>query len=49
MTGPYEMERQAASAAQHIYDSPPATGAWTGGCHRLMEDACTAAGVQLGA
>jgi hypothetical protein len=49
MSGPYETERQAADAARHIYDSPPATGAWGAGNHRLLEDACTAAGVQLGA
>lgn len=47
--GPYETERQAAGAARHIYDSPPGTGAWGTGNHKLMEDACTAAGVQLGA
>jgi hypothetical protein len=49
MSGPYETERQAADATRHIYDSPPGTGAWGDGNHRLMEDACTAAGVQLGA
>jgi hypothetical protein len=49
MSGPYETGRQAADAARHIYDSPPGTGAWGDGNHRLMEDACTAAGVQLGA
>jgi hypothetical protein len=49
VTGPYETERQAAAAARHIYDSDPGTGAWGDGNHRLMEDACTAAGVQLGA
>ena len=49
MSGPYETERQAADAARHIYDSPPGTGAWGDGNHRLMEDACTAAGVRLGA
>ncbi len=49
MTGPYETERQAADAARHIYDSPPGTGAWGTGSHKLMEDACTAARVKLGA
>ena len=49
MTGPYETERRAADAARHIYDSPPGTGAWGDGNHRLLEDACGAAGVQLGA
>jgi hypothetical protein len=47
--GPYETEREAAGAARHIYDSPPGTGAWGDGNHRLIEDACTAAGIQLGA
>jgi hypothetical protein len=49
VSGPYETERQAADAARHIYDSPPGTGAWGTGSHRLLEDACTAAGVRLGA
>jgi hypothetical protein len=47
--GPYETERQAAASVRHIYDSPPGTGAWGDGCHRLLEGACAAAGVQLGA
>lgn len=47
MSGPYESQRQAADAARHITDSPP--GSWTDGSHRLLEDACRAAGVQLGA
>jgi hypothetical protein len=47
--GPYETERQAANAARHIYDSDPGTGAWGTGNHKLLEDACTAAGVHLGA
>jgi hypothetical protein len=49
MSGPYETERQAADAARHIYDSPPGTGAWGDGNRRLPEEACIAAGVQLGA
>jgi len=49
MSEPYETERQAADAAQHIYDSPPGTGAWGDGNLRLLEGACRAAGVQLGA
>jgi hypothetical protein len=48
-SGPYETERQAAAAVRHIYDSPPGTGAWGDGCHRLLEGACAAAGVQLSA
>jgi hypothetical protein len=49
VSGPYDSERQAAADASHIYASPPGTGAWGDGNHRLIEDACTAAGVQLGA
>jgi hypothetical protein len=49
VSGPYETERQAADAARHIYDSPPGTGAWGAGNHKLIEDACIAVGVQLGA
>ncbi len=44
--GPFETERQAADAARHIYDSPHP--AWRDGSHRLLEDACAAAGVALG-
>jgi hypothetical protein len=49
MTEPCETERQAADAARHIYDSPPGTGVWGDGNCRLLEDACRAAGAQLGA
>jgi hypothetical protein len=49
MAEPYETERQAADAARHIYNSPPGTGAWGAGNLQLLEDACRAAGVQLGA
>jgi hypothetical protein len=49
VSGPYETERQAAAAARHIYDSPPGTGAWAAGNHRLLLDACASAGVYLGA
>lgn len=49
MTGPFETELEARSAVQHILASPPGKGAWTGGNHRLLEDACRTAGVQLGA
>jgi hypothetical protein len=49
MSGPYETESQADAAVQHIYDSPPGTGAWGTGNHKLLEDACGAAGVTLGA
>ena len=46
---PSETERQAADSVRHITASPPGAGAWTDGCHRLLEDTCRAAGVQLGA
>jgi hypothetical protein len=49
VSGPYETERQAGDAARHIYDSPPGTGAWAAGNHRLLLDACASAGVYLGA
>ena len=48
MTEPCEREHQAADAARHIYASP-GTGAWGDGNCRLLEDACRAAGAQLGA
>jgi hypothetical protein len=47
MTEPYETERQAREAARHITDS--SLESWQDGLQRLLEDACTAAGVQLGA
>ena len=46
---PLETEREARTSVQHILDSPSGTGAWTDGNHRLLEDACLAAGVKLGA
>jgi len=46
---PIETERQAADAVRHITASTAGTGVWTDGCHRLLEDTCRAAGVQLGA
>jgi hypothetical protein len=49
VSGPYETEREAAGAARHIYSSDPGTGAWGDGNHRLLEEACIAVGVQLGA
>ena len=48
-SGPYETEREAATAARRIYDLEPGTCAWAAASHRLLEDACTAAGVELGA
>lgn len=47
--GPYETEREAVASVRHIHDSPPGTGAWTAGSHRLLCEALTAAGVELGA
>jgi len=56
MSGPFETERQARElpAVQAVYDAmraqPPSTrGAMARGGHQLLEDACTAAGVDLGA
>jgi hypothetical protein len=49
MTGPYETPREAMAAVQHITSSPPGSGAWRDGSLRLLEDACRAAGVRLGA
>lgn len=49
MSGPYETERQAANTVRHILDSLPGMGAWADGNRRLLEGACRAAGVQLGA
>jgi hypothetical protein len=45
---PFRTEREAAATVQHITDSPAGCGAWRDGCHRLLEDACRAAGVDLG-
>jgi hypothetical protein len=49
MNGPYETEREAAAAARHINDLDAGTGAWRDGSLRMLEAACRAAGVQLGA
>jgi hypothetical protein len=45
--GPYATERQAAAAVRHITGSPGE--AWGPGLHKHLEDACSAAGVELGA
>ena len=45
---PFRTEREAAATVQHITDSPAGCGAWRDGCHRLLEDTCRAAGVDLG-
>jgi hypothetical protein len=45
--GPFETEYEARASVQHITGSTP--GSWTDGNHRLLEDACRAAGVGLGA
>ena len=42
---PYGTERQAAAAVCHVIASP--AEAWGLGLHKLLEDACTAAGVSL--
>ena len=49
MSGPYETGRQAMAAVQHIIDGPAGAGVWQDGSLRLLEGACRAAGVQLGA
>jgi hypothetical protein len=48
-TGPFETEAQARGAARHITTVPPGTGAWQAGSHRLLCEALSAAGVDLGA
>jgi hypothetical protein len=45
--GPFDTEREAAAAVQHITSNP--TEAWRDGMHRHLEQACAAAGVELGA
>jgi hypothetical protein len=45
--GPFGTEREAAAAVQHITGSQ--AGTWRDGCLALLEDACRAAGVELGA
>lgn len=47
--GPYEAERDAIAAVRHILDSEPGTGAWQKGSLALLMDACTDAGVAVGA
>jgi hypothetical protein len=47
VSGPFETQRQAVGSARHITGSPP--GAWKDGNLRLLEEACRAARVQLGA
>jgi hypothetical protein len=49
VSGPFQTEREARGSVQHILASPPGTGVWGAGNLRLLEDACRAAGVQLGA
>jgi hypothetical protein len=44
----FQTEREAAATVQHITDSPAGCGAWRDGCHRLLENTCRAAGVDLG-
>jgi hypothetical protein len=47
VTAPYETQREASNAVRHIIDSP--ADSWRDGTHRLLEDACRSAGIQLGA
>jgi len=46
-SGPYQTEREAAAAVRHITSSPAES--WQDGMHKLLEDTCRAAGVELGA
>jgi hypothetical protein len=48
MTGPFNTEAEARAAVAAILASPPGTGAWGDACRALLEDACRAAGVELG-
>lgn len=43
-SGPFETEAQARAAAQHITATPPCTGVWQSGSHRLLCEALTATG-----
>lgn len=45
--GPFETRSQATGAVRHVIDSTP--GSWADGTYRLLEGACQAAGVKLGA
>ena len=47
--GPFESEREAAAAARWITDLEPGTGQWGVAMHKTLDDACSAAGVELGA
>ena len=47
MSGPFETEQEAAAAVRHVTGSPAES--WQDGMHRLLEDTCRAAGVELGA
>ncbi len=54
MTGPFETERQARDvpAVQAVYDAfgrDPGPGKMAPHCHRILEEACEAAGVKIGA
>lgn len=44
---PLETEREARDTVAHITGSPPMS--WRDGNHRHLEEACAAAGVELGA
>lgn len=50
--GPFESQRQGADSVRRIYDAMHAStrrGAGTGQCHKVLDAACTAAGIELGA
>lgn len=46
MSAPFETEHEARASVEHIHGSP--AEAMTDGNHRRLEDACRAAGVELG-
>lgn len=46
--GPFETERDAATAVRHITSRPPGAGEWAAGNQWLLERACEIAGVELG-
>jgi hypothetical protein len=48
-TGPFETEHEAADSVRHIYGMEPGTGAWAAASHRLLCEALSDAGVELGA
>jgi hypothetical protein len=47
--GPFETGREAADSVRHITALPPGTRAWTAASHRMLCEALSDAGVELGA